>query len=393
MKLINKIDNLSGGEGAILTLLPQDKEDLFTLYNIINTDDEVIFKKKVTSKLDESGKKKSTQLEKLRIKIISHEFEPQHEFLRYKGVTTEDTFSNANRDIPVGKYFSFTIDYQYPFTLVKKDYNSYVRNLVKDSCNIEGRSDMAAVVLQEGISHVCLINSFSTILKHKIEYSIPKKKRATDIMKFDDKVEKFYKATYASMVRHFDFDSLKCVILCSPGFYAKTLFDKVLEYAREGQNRKVLSNIPKFLVAHCSTGYLQGIDEVLKDPAYRHKLEDAKNSKETLVMDKFLDHLNKDDYKAWYGEQEIMKASELSAIETLLISDSWLRSDDVNIRKKSLDLIKAVENSGGKAFIFSSLHNVGEELNRLTGLACILKYPIPELDEDLDSEESESEQN
>ena len=125
MRLINKVANSSSNDGAILTLLPQDKEDLFTLYNVINTDDEIIFKKKVTSKSEENGKKKSTQLEKLRMKIVSSEFEPQHEFLRYKGVTTEDDYSNANLDVPVGKFFSFTIDFQYPFTLIKDDYNSY----------------------------------------------------------------------------------------------------------------------------------------------------------------------------------------------------------------------------------------------------------------------------
>lgn len=384
MKLINKVEGSGTNEGTILTLLPQDKEDLFTLYNIINTDDEIIFKKKVTSKTEESGKKKTTQLEKLRIRVVSSEFEPQNEFLRYKGVTTEDDYSNANQDMPIGKFFSFTIDFQYPFTLIKSDYNSYVSNLIKEACNIEGRSDMAAVVLQEGIAHICLMNSFSTVLKHKVECSIPKKKRATDIMKFDDKVEKFYKATYESMLRHFDFESLKCIILCSPGFYAKTLYDKILNYARETKNKSVLSNSNKFLVAHCSTGYLQGIDEVLKNPAYKHKLEDVKNSKEVIIMDEFLDHLNKDDFKAWYGEQEITKAAELAAIDTLLISDSWMRSDDVKIRQKSLNLVKEVEQSGGKAYIFSSLHNIGEELDRLTGIACILKYPIPDLDEDID---------
>ena len=320
----------------------------------------------------------------MRIRVVSSEFEPQNEFLRYKGVTTEDDYSNANQDMPIGKFFSFTIDFQYPFTLIKSDYNSYVSNLIKEACNIEGRSDMAAVVLQEGIAHICLMNSFSTVLKHKVEYSIPKKKRATDIMKFDDKVEKFYKATYESMLRHFDFESLKCIILCSPGFYAKTLYDKILNYARETKNKSVLSNSNKFLVAHCSTGYLQGIDEVLKNPAYKHKLEDVKNSKEVIIMDEFLDHLNKDDFKAWYGEQEITKAAELAAIDTLLISDSWMRSDDVKIRQKSLNLVKEVEQSGGKAYIFSSLHNIGEELDRLTGIACILKYPIPDLDEDID---------
>lgn len=207
MKLISQVKG-NGSNAEQITLLPQDKEDLFTLYNIINTDDEVIFKKMVSSKVDSTGKKKSAELVKLRLKIVSSEFEPQHEFLRYKGITTEDVSGKANVDIPTGKYFSFTLDFKYPFTLLKHEYNSFVAKQLKEACNPESRSDIAAVVLQEGIAHICILSSFSTILKNKIEYSLPKKKRSTDINKFDEKVEKFYKATYESMKRHFDFEKL-----------------------------------------------------------------------------------------------------------------------------------------------------------------------------------------
>ncbi|CAR30546.1 KLTH0H12474p [Lachancea thermotolerans CBS 6340] len=380
MKLISQVTG-NGNNPEQLTLLPQDKEDLFCLYNIINTDDEVIFKRMVTSKVDSTGKKKTTELIKLRLRIVSSEFEPQHEFLRYKGITTEDESGRANVDIPLGKYFSFTVDYKYSFTLLKYDYNNFVAKQLKEACNLESRSDIAAIVLQEGIAHICLLSSFSTILKNKIEYSLPKKKRGTDVAKFDEKVEKFYKATYESMKRHFDFAQLKVILLCSPGFYAKTLFDKILSYAQEEQNKTILANKSRFLVAHCSTGYLQGINEVLKNPAYGSRLQDAKNSKEALVMDEFLQHLNDDDFKAWYGEAEVTKASEMGAIDTLLVTDGLLRSDDLNMRKKCVGITQDVERAGGSVVVFSSLHSSGEELDRLTGLACILKFPIPDLDE------------
>ncbi|KAM3160039.1 Protein DOM34 [Lachancea thermotolerans] len=380
MKLISQVTG-NGNNPEQLTLLPQDKEDLFCLYNIINTDDEVIFKRMVTSKVDSTGKKKTTELIKLRLRIVSSEFEPQHEFLRYKGITTEDESGRANVDIPLGKYFSFTVDYKYPFTLLKYDYNNFVAKQLKEACNLESRSDIAAIVLQEGIAHICLLSSFSTILKNKIEYSLPKKKRGTDVAKFDEKVEKFYKATYESMKRHFDFAQLKVILLCSPGFYAKTLFDKILSYAQEEQNKTILANKSRFLVAHCSTGYLQGINEVLKNPAYGSRLQDAKNSKEALVMDEFLQHLNDDDFKAWYGEAEVTKASEMGAIDTLLVTDGLLRSDNLNVRKKCVGITQDVERAGGSVVVFSSLHSSGEELDRLTGLACILKFPIPDLDE------------
>lgn len=386
MKLIKKTKGSHNTNEVVLTLQPQHKEDLFTLYNIINTDDEIIISRKVTSKITETEKNKITNLVKLRLKIISSEFEPQHEFLRYKGITTEDDTGIANKDIPIGKYFSITIGFSFPLLLFKYDFNSYVSKLLNDACNPENKSEMAAIALQEGIAHICILTNSSTILKHKIEYSIPKKKRDTDILKFDEKTEKFYRATYESMVKHFDFDNLKVIILCSPGFYANTLYTKIIQYAQKDQNKSIITNKHKLLIAHSSTGYLQGITEVLKNSNYSSSLKDTKNSQEICIMDEFLKHLNNDDYKAWYGEEEILKASKLSAIDTLLITDSWLRSNDIQIRNRSIELVERVENFGGKTCIFSSLHPSGEELNKLTGLACILKYSIPNLDE-LNSEE------
>lgn len=384
MKLISQRQAVSGDNIAVITLQAQNKEDLFTLYNIINKDDELIFKKKLTLKKDEESKKKIYEVVKIRVRVISSDFEPENEFLKYKGITTEDDIGNANADIRVGKYFSIAMNYKYPFTLVKKDPNEYFKKVLKESYNLNSRSDIAAVVLQEGLSHICLVSTYSTILKHKVEYSLPKKKRNTDIMKYNEKTEKFYKNTYESMLRHFDFDHVKVILLCSPAFYAKKLYEKIIRYAEEDRNSSILDNKSKILVAHCSTGYLQGLSEVLRDPSYESVLMNVGNSRELRILDKFLKHLNEDDNKAWYGEMEVFKAAELGAIDTLLITDTWMRSDDLKRRAKAAKITKDVEKKGGRSVFFSSLHSSGAELDKLTGLACILKYSIPDLDMDLD---------
>lgn len=47
MKVISlKKDSFNKG-GAVITLLPEDKEDLFTVYQIVDKDDELIFKEKI----------------------------------------------------------------------------------------------------------------------------------------------------------------------------------------------------------------------------------------------------------------------------------------------------------------------------------------------------------
>ncbi|CDH11632.1 probable protein DOM34 [Zygosaccharomyces bailii ISA1307] len=390
MKLLKQVRPSNSSNEAHITLIPQEKEDLFTLHQLIAKGDELIFKRKISlSAKEDANKKKQQELKKLRIIVESEEFDMKEEALRYKGKTVRDDDIARSGDYPVGMFFSVNVDYTYPITIIKYDFDHYCQKLLKESIQPATRADTAAVALQEGIAHVCVMTSSSTVLKQKIEYSLPKKKKATDVMKFDEKTQKFYRAIYESMKRNFDFDKLKVIILCSPGFYAKTLYDKIIQYAQEEQNKTVLNNKGKFLVAHCSTGYLQGITEVLKNPSYSSKLQDTKFSREVLTIDQFLQHLNDDDSKAWYGENEVFKAVGLGAVQTLLITDTLMRSDNVDDRKKFSALVQQVERNSGKVTVFSELHSSGEELNKLTGLACILNYAIPDLDEDLEEEEEE----
>ena len=37
--------------------------------------------------------------------------------------------------------------------------------------------------------------------------------------------------------------------------------------------------------------------------------------------------------------------------------------------------------NGGKVYIFSSMHVSGVQLNQLSGVAAILRYPLPDLDQ------------
>lgn len=80
------------------------------------------------------------------------------------------------------------------------------------------------------------------------------------------------------------------------------------------------------------------------------------------------------------------------------------RCQDVNLRKEYVNLVESVKEFGGDVKIFSSLHVSGErkfiidyvlqfliyllllELEQLTGIAAILRFPMPELEEDEESD-------
>ena len=39
-----------------------------------------------------------------------------------------------------------------------------------------------------------------------------------------------------------------------------------------------------------------------------------------------------------------------------------------------------MKKAGGKVFVFSSIHVSGEELAKFTGIAAMLRFPLPDLD-------------
>ncbi len=104
-------------------------------------------------------------------------------------------------------------------------------------------------------------------------------------------------------------------------------------------------------------------------------------------MDAFYKVLTNEPLKAFYGEKHVLQASEAQAIECLLISDKLFRAQDVAKRKMFVKLVDDVREFGGDVKIFSSMHVSGEQLEQLTGICAILRFPMQEL-EDSDSEDN-----
>uniref|UniRef100_A0A674PCD8 Protein pelota homolog n=1 Tax=Takifugu rubripes TaxID=31033 RepID=A0A674PCD8_TAKRU len=85
----------------------------------------------------------------------------------------------------------------------------------------------------------------------------------------------------------------------------------------------------------------------------------------------------------------VEKAADALAIDTLLISDNLFRHQDVPTRSRYVRLVDNVRDNGGNVRIFSSLHVSGEQLTQLSGVAAILRFPIPDLSEPEDLSSSD----
>lgn len=376
MKLLDKTIALEKDKSGSLSLIPQDKEDLWQLYNLVQKEDIVELLTVRNVKKTEGGKAERVHVN-LKLAVESVDYIPSDEVMRIRGKTVEQ-----NDYVPNQSYHTAEVQLNKKMKINKPEWDDISYGIVLSASSVEKKAEVGAIVLQEGVAHLCLVTDTMTVLRNKVEKSIPRKNRGVAGGSSHDKaMTRFLDMVQSTASRNFDFEKLKVIILASPGFTAAALQKAILDAAVKEDNKTILRNKSKMLVVHSSTGYLQSLEEVLKDPLVRKNLDDTKFAKEVTVFEEFQHVLSEDDDRAWYGPKEVAKAVELGAVKYLMLTDSLFRSDDIAVRKHYIALSDDVKKQGGEVFVFSSLHKSGEQLDRLTGAAVLLKYQI-NLEED-----------
>jgi protein pelota len=280
----------------------------------------------------------------------------------------------------MGAYHTLELELHRPFTISKAEWDSVALERIREACDVAGRADIAAVVLQEGLAQVCLVTDYATLVRARVEVSVPKK-RSTGASQHDKGMGRFLDAVLEAILAHVNFAVVKVLILASPGFVKDALFAHMMEAAaRPGAAKGLQEHKAKIVLAHCSSGHKHALQEVLQQPAMQSRLSTTKYAREVEVLDRFYYTLATDAARAFYGYAFVVKAAERGAIDTLLVTDALFRSTDVAERKRYVQLVEQVREVGGKVLLFSTLHPSGEQLGHMTGVAALLQYPLPELE-------------
>ncbi|KAK4151538.1 hypothetical protein C8A00DRAFT_17044 [Chaetomidium leptoderma] len=390
MRLASKKHTLEGiDEDAGVSLLIVEPEDMWHANNMIAVGDVIhapaLRKVTVTTATGSSiGKSVRTNLS---VKVKSTFFDPVASELKVSG-----TVVNENDWVSVGQHHTITLKYDktdIKFTIWKSHgWDSVAMQTLKEALSEDRPEAIAAVVMQEGLANICLITEFRTILKQRVESSIPKKRSTAK--ESSGGMTSFFDKTLSNLRHAVDFSIPRTLLLASPGFVAQDFRAHMqAEATRTGD--KALQRIAKdAVVVHSSTGYIHSLNEVLKSPEVKKTMHDTKFTTETNLMDQFYDRLRKDDGRAWYGTKPVEKAVAEGAAGrgggVLLVNNAFFRSMDVATRKKYVGLVDKVKEDGGEVRLLSSDHESGKRLEALGGIAAILTYPIFDLDED-DEEE------
>lgn len=368
-------------------LLPDTAEDLWHAYNLLHKGDLVrcTTVRKVVKESNTGSTSSSKKRVMLTIDVQKVDFDPDSLEVRISG-----RVQSENQFVRMGAHHTLTLELNQNFSVEKECWDQIYLDLLQEASNPELQAEVAAVVMHQGLAHVCLVSGALTVTKARIDVNIPKKRTGSD--KNSKAVNKFFEAVYQAILRHVDFHKVKVVLLGSPGYVKDDFFKYAMQEAVRRDDRAFIENKSKFVLCKASNGHKYALEELFSDPAIMAQMTDTKVAKEVNVLNKFMRMMDTDPDRAYYGYAHIAKAHEQLAIDSLLVTDELFRSSNVKTRRAYVDLVESVRENGGQVYIFSSMHVSGQQLQQVSGVAAILRYPMPGLD-DLEEEEPEEEPN
>ncbi|WVW83705.1 mRNA surveillance protein pelota [Kwoniella bestiolae CBS 10118] len=407
MKLVNKHIEKDGS--GYVTLRPEDDEDMWHVYNLISEGDNVraLAVRRVQT-LSSTGSSDSHRVKiQLTVEVTKTTFSPAASSSQSNGAGEKKEPTAAlqisgrvveeNEFVKLGAYHTLDLEANRDFRLTKASgWDSIALERIQESTQ-EGRgAELGAIVCGEGTAAICLLSEHMTTVRQRIEVSIPRKRKG-GTSGHEKAMDNFLSTVYQAILRLIPYQDLKAVVVASPGFTKDTLYDYIFQQANLTSNKPLLSSRSKWIKVHSNTSHVHGLMEALRAPEVSKMLQGAKFAREGVGLDKFHKMLATDELRAWYGPEHVALAVDRGAVGTLLISDDLFRSSDPSTRNHYVQMVEAVRSKGGEALIFSSMHESGQQLNMLTGIAAILTYPLDievvEMEEREEKERLERERN
>lgn len=360
MKLLK--ENILLNQSGTVKIIPEEPDDLWLAYNIISPGDVITAdtSRKVQQTTASGASKSSSRVRiKLEIKITAVDYDKDSSVLRVRGTNVM-----SNEHVSTGAFHTLSLETHKQIDLKKTNWDSTTIDALHDACGRAAGADLAVILMREKHAQIFLVGKSVTTVCAKIEMS---KNR-----------NKFFESILNAFVKHVDFNIVRSVLIGSPGSIKDEFRTYLISESQKLKLKSIQENKSRIVLVSTHSNNLK---EVLNDLTVVNLIKDTKAAIEIKAFKEFSDVLSADSGRACYGWRSVEVAHEMMAIETLLITDDLFRSGEIETRKKHIGLVDSVKKAGGKAMVFSSMNVSGEKLGQLTGIAAILRFPLPDIDD------------
>uniref|UniRef100_A0AC35UC19 ERF1_1 domain-containing protein n=1 Tax=Rhabditophanes sp. KR3021 TaxID=114890 RepID=A0AC35UC19_9BILA len=360
------------GEGTIEATLSSD-EDMWHFYNLIRAGDTVTsFTSRRVVKVNAKGQNESEVMKMtIALKVVKISFDATTCEMHLNGMNqTESKFIKNNQ------FHTLDILKDQKFLLYKEMWDVIdIKRLEEAKTSQDARADTAVVMMHEGVANLFLVSNNLTFNKATLNMPITGK-RTGHASKKSAQMEKFHHDLATSFLKHVDFKVIKIVLIASASTYKVNFLKYLQQFAINRETPLKKDDLNKFVLVDAASGFKESLKDILNNPDIMSRVNKKKTQIEMDQMKEFEDLMLSDSDRAYYGPDDVFKIHQQGCIDKLLISDTWFRSFNLDVRKKYVNLVRDLEKNGKKVFIYSSQHVSGQQLDSYTGIAAILKYPF-----------------
>lgn len=332
-----------------LKVEPESMEDLWVLERVLAPGDVLAGKSvrrfKAERMRGEAGEKKPVYLE---IRAEQIELDRTVDRLR---VTGPILAGSPEEYIQIGEHHTLNIEPGYAVKITKP-WTKLELDRVYEARR-EKPLNVAILALDEDSALLAGIRGFGLAVRAEVFSGASKR---------DPKREEKMKAYFRELSKLLKESKAERYVIAGPGFtrqnFHKWLRDEEPEIAA------------KAVVETASSAGESGAYEVLKRGVLTKLAGEARIERELGLFEELMAEIGRDTGLAVYGRPQVAGAVTAGAVAKLFITDKLLRDTEVS------ELAEMAEKLGAQVTVFSTEHAGGEGLQKLGGMAAILRYKL-----------------
>lgn len=335
-----------------IKLMPENLDDIWHLYNIIDEGDLV---RGMTFRTNEQkdDKIRSKKAEKKRMKLGIRVKEVNfHEFsdrLRILGIIEE-----GPQDL--GSHHTLNVDAEEMnvISIVKEEWKYHQLERIDEAVKLRSQPIVVFVSLDEDSATIAVLRQSG------VQWIADIDSRRSGKMYESVDTGKDYLGEIISVVRT-NKDKDSPLVVVGSGFTK----EHFIEYGRSKEPA---------LFENCfshgtSVAGMNGVQEAIKTGIVEKITKENRVVFETKLIEKLFEEIKKDGL-ATYGEKEVSNALNNGAVERLLISDIMVRT------KRGEHLLKLAKQTNGEFTIINTLNEAGKKFEGIGGIAALLRFKI-----------------
>jgi protein pelota len=363
-RLLLKILEVNLKKGFV-KVIPENLDDLWHLYNIIYKGDEVYAYTSREIKQDEKyarSKRGERVSVFLGVKVEKVAWDKLLGRLRVHG-----TICQAPEIVPTGAHHTLNIALNTPITIVKEEWAHHHVERLEAAKKASEKPIVIIAIDDEGYA-------LATTAQYGVEVKVEEKVRLPGKLEAEKRsvaVKEFFQKALNSLRQIWSESQNPPIAVIGVGFikndFATFVEKEAPEIAKSIVDIKSVNN-----------SGVAGIYEALRSGVLAKTMKHLRVIEETEVVEEVLKRLGKGEGKVAYGLEEVRKAIDFGAVELLVLADTLLREASDTERLSFEELMRNVEQKGGKVLVISTEHEAGAKLTALGGIAALLRFALPE---------------